>query len=72
MTFDEWWATLTPAEHKVIGVNNAKFVWQAAQRKWVGLKAHERSELWDSISWDGMPEHDYGKAIEAKLRERNT
>lgn len=30
MTFEEWWATLTPAEHKVIGVNNAKFVWNAA------------------------------------------
>jgi hypothetical protein len=30
MTFDEWWATLTPAEHKLIGENNAKFVWDAA------------------------------------------
>lgn len=26
-TFDEWWATLTPAEKKVIGRTNAKYVW---------------------------------------------
>ena len=31
MTFDQWWQTLTPAEHKTIGINNARFVWQAAQ-----------------------------------------
>lgn len=30
MTFDDWWATLTPQEHSLIGVNNARFVWQQA------------------------------------------
>ncbi len=30
MNFNEWWATLTPAEQKVIGRTNAKFVWQDA------------------------------------------
>lgn len=30
MNFDQWWATLTPAEQKLIGLNNAKFVWQSA------------------------------------------
>lgn len=32
MTFDDWWATLTPAERKVIGVGVAKFVWNAGYR----------------------------------------
>ena len=30
MTFEQWWATLTPQEHSLIGVNNARFVWQQA------------------------------------------
>ena len=30
MKFEEWWATLTPAEQKVIGRTNAKFVWLEA------------------------------------------
>ena len=42
------------------------------KRKWVGLTAKERSELWASMDWSGMPEHAYGKAIEAKLKEKNT
>lgn len=41
-------------------------------RKWVGLTRKERSALWSAMAWDGMPEHDYGKAIEAKLKEKNT
>ena len=30
MTFEQWWATLTPQEHSLIGVNNARFVWSQA------------------------------------------
>lgn len=30
MTFDDWWATLTHKEQQMIGVNNARFVWQQA------------------------------------------
>ena len=30
MTFDDWWATLTQKEQQMIGVNNARFVWQQA------------------------------------------
>ena len=30
MNFDQWWATLTPAEQKTIGINNARFVWREA------------------------------------------
>jgi hypothetical protein len=41
------------------------------QRRWVGLTAKERSELWWKTDMSKMPEHDYGKAIEAKLKEKN-
>jgi len=30
--FDAWWSTLTDQEQKVIGVNNARFVWNEAAR----------------------------------------
>jgi hypothetical protein len=30
MKFDDWWAGLTQAEQKMIGVNNAEFVWNSA------------------------------------------
>ena len=30
MTFDDWWATLTPKEQQMIGVNNARFIWREA------------------------------------------
>jgi hypothetical protein len=43
-----------------------------AKRKWVGLTKAERSELWWNTDPSGMPEHDYGKALEAKLKEKNT
>ena len=42
------------------------------ERKWVGLTRKERSDLWWGTDMSGMPEHDYGKAIEAKLKEKNT
>jgi hypothetical protein len=39
----------------------------AAQRQWVGLTAGERDVLFTKhYQWD-----DYGKAIEAKLKEKN-
>jgi hypothetical protein len=30
MTFEQWWATLTDAEHRVIGKHNARYVWNEA------------------------------------------
>ena len=38
---------------------------------WKSLTDAERTEVWWSMDMSGMPEHDYGKAIEAKLKERN-
>jgi hypothetical protein len=45
---------------------------QKIKSAWVGLTAKERSELWWKTDMSKMPEHDYGKAIEAKLKEKNT
>jgi hypothetical protein len=42
------------------------------QRPWVGLTDEERSELWWNTDMNDMPEHDYGKAIEDKLKKKNT
>lgn len=42
------------------------------RKEWVGLTDEERIALWWSLDWNGMPEHEYGKAIEAKLKEKNT
>ncbi len=48
---------------------------EPAQRTWVGLTDEERNNLWrDVIGW-GDPSHDdedLMKAIEAKLKEKNT
>ena len=44
---------------------------QLNPREWIGLTDDERRELWWNTDMSGMPEHDYGKAIEAKLKEAN-
>lgn len=31
--FNYWWASLMSAEHKTIGYNNAKFVWNEARQE---------------------------------------
>lgn len=30
MNFNQWWATLTDKEQKLLGQHNARFVWDAA------------------------------------------
>ena len=40
-----------------------------AQRPWVGLTDDEHCDIWYKESLDWM---DYGKAIEARLKEKNT
>jgi len=32
MTFDDWWDKLSKPEQKLLGVNNAKFVWEECQK----------------------------------------
>ena len=41
------------------------------RREWVGLTDDERTDLWWQVDMKDMPEHGYGKAIEAKLKEKN-
>jgi hypothetical protein len=38
MKFDEWWATLSPPERRVIGESNARFVWSEAMKKGTQMK----------------------------------
>lgn len=33
MMFEQWWANISPAEQKLIGINNAYFVWTEARRQ---------------------------------------
>lgn len=39
MTFAEWWESLPPAEQKLLGVNNASFVWAEAQKNMTNVLA---------------------------------
>ena len=41
------------------------------RREWQGLTDEERTDLWWQVDMKDMPEHGYGKAIEAKLKEKN-
>jgi hypothetical protein len=66
MVFGEGWA-----KHAIDIAKELRARLAQPKRKWKGLTRKERSELWWSIDMGGMPEHDYGKAIEAMLREKN-
>jgi hypothetical protein len=37
MTFEAWWAALPTAEQKLLGKNNAHFVWEEAQKNTVNM-----------------------------------
>ena len=66
MNFNEWWATLTPAEQKVIGRTNAKFVWQDA--------CEECAKVCDEIYFKKYPDaekwerSEEGEAIREKVK----
>jgi hypothetical protein len=46
------------------------------KKEWVGLTDEERQRCFDDVEWnkvDWCPDHEqYAKAIEAKLKEKNT
>jgi hypothetical protein len=42
------------------------------QRTWVGLTVDELSEIYNSTEWDTVYGWGYERAIEAKLKEKNT
>jgi hypothetical protein len=43
-----------------------------AQRTWVGLTDEELSEVYNQADWDTVNGWEYERAIEAKLKEKNT
>lgn len=43
-----------------------------AQRPWVGLTLEELSEIYNQTGWDMVDSWGYERAIEAKLKEKNT
>lgn len=48
MTFDEWWSSLTAKERYVIGINNAKFVWENAAKN----EREECAKWLDAMGYD--------------------
>ena len=43
-----------------------------SQRTWVGLTDEELYEIYNRANWDVRQSWDYERAIEAKLKEKNT
>ena len=43
-----------------------------AQRTWVGLTDEELSKVYNQADWDTVNGWEYERAIEAKLKEKNT
>ena len=43
-----------------------------AQRTWVSLTDEELSEVYNQADWDTVNGWEYERAIEAKLKEKNT
>ena len=43
-----------------------------SQRPWVGLTDEELYEIYNKANWDVRQSWDYERAIEAKLKEKNT
>lgn len=60
MTFNEWWETLTYREQNLIGVTNARFVWESAQQDL-------RNEI--SKAFENMPFGNTSQSFAAFVRE---
>jgi len=57
---------ICPAEHEREEGEYTTPLYTTPQRTWVGLKDD------DEIPWDGVDAMSFAKAIEAKLKEKNT
>jgi hypothetical protein len=63
--FAEWWSTISDAEQKLIGINNAKFVWEEAQKMQVtviALPSYSLARFGDKIAI--MASHGEGGAFD--------
>jgi hypothetical protein len=52
--------------------DNACYIPPAAQRTWVGLTDEELLVIYNQTNWNVNENWNYEKAIEAKLKEKNT
>ena len=57
---------ICPAEHDLEEGSYTVPLYTTTQRTWVGLKDD------DEIPWDGVDAKSFAKAIEAKLKQKNT
>ena len=60
MEFEQWWAGLTKREQDLIGLNNARFVWESAEQS---LK----NRL--SFAFEQMPFGNTSQSFAAYVRE---
>ncbi|CAB5238350.1 hypothetical protein UFOVP164_24 [uncultured Caudovirales phage] len=49
-----------------------ELIYTTPQRTWVGLTDDELSEVYNQADWDTVNGWEYERAIEAKLKEKNT
>ena len=61
-SFDDWWATLTPAEHKLLGRSNALYVWICASA------ARREKDAKIADSWDNGSAGNVAKTIARCIR----
>ena len=71
LAWDEYVASM---EGRLHGQTDAfKFAWKAAKKEWVGLTDEQIDACWNKDLWkEKQPHHIFAKAIEAKLKEKNT
>jgi len=65
---------MEPAQRPIKTFHGGKAwpVQEPAQRTWVGLTLEELSEIYNFTEWDTVDGWGYERAIEAKLKEKNT
>ena len=75
MTFDQWWATLTDKEQKLLGQHNARFVWDAAATAEREAVLQTIEALYNTQDPNPMYQEGYNHAldnIEEFVRARNS
>ena len=72
------WVVYSSAENDIVWADKGKLLKQNTplyttppQRTWVGLTDEEIDDLWESTA-SYYNTHDFARAIEAKLKEKNT
>ena len=78
-SFNEWWDSYRHDPANPFAEGSAAYWawagWKSTQRQWVGLTDEEVKFIWKNVIGWGDPSHDdedLVRAIEAKLKEKNT